>query len=85
MDTSDPPVAVRIEHSGLAEEVVVIEWFVDDGQHVAAGQPLVVIESEKTQIEIEAPASGRVEIVVAASDMEVPVGTTIARIHLLSR
>ena len=33
-------------------------------------------------LEIEAPASGRLEILVPASDIEVAVGTTIARIHL---
>ena len=58
-----------------------LEWLVDDGQGVEAGSPLVVIESEKTQLEIEAPASGRLEILVPASDIEVAVGTTIARIH----
>lgn len=81
MATSDPSIDVRIPHSGLAEEVVVLEWLVDDGQAVEAGVCLVVIESEKTQLEIEAPASGRVVILVPASDMEVLVGTTIARIN----
>jgi|GEM_PF-720898 pyruvate/2-oxoglutarate dehydrogenase complex dihydrolipoamide acyltransferase (E2) component len=81
MGTSDPPTDVRIPHSGLAEEVVVLEWLVDDGQVVEAGVPLVVIESEKTNLEIEAAVSGRVVILVPASDMEVVVGTTIARIH----
>jgi pyruvate/2-oxoglutarate dehydrogenase complex dihydrolipoamide acyltransferase (E2) component len=71
---------VSIAYSGLAEEVVVLEWFVDDGQSVQAGSPLVLIESEKTQIEIESPASGRLEIVVPASDIEVAVGTTIGKI-----
>ena len=71
---------VSIAYSGLAEEVVVLEWFVDDGQSVQAGSPLVLIESEKTQIEIESPASGRLEIVIPASDIEVAVGTTIGKI-----
>ncbi len=80
MGTSDG-VEVRIAHSGLAEEVVVVEWLVADGAQVAAGDPLVVIESEKTEFEMEAPASGVLEIVVAASDIEVPAGTLIARLH----
>lgn len=71
---------VSIAHSGLAEEVVVLEWFVEDGQSVQAGSPLVLIESEKTQFEIESPASGRLEIVIPASDIEVAVGTTIGKI-----
>ena len=86
MGTSDPsggegPVPVRIAHSGLAEEVVVLEWLAADGAVVAAGEPLVRIESEKTELEVGAPAAGRLEIVVEASDLEVAVGTTIGLIH----
>ena len=78
-------VPVEIAHSGLAEEVVVIEWCVDDGGSVEAGSPLVLLESEKVEIEVVAPASGRLEILVPASDIEVPVGTTIALIHLVTQ
>jgi pyruvate/2-oxoglutarate dehydrogenase complex dihydrolipoamide acyltransferase (E2) component len=74
------PVDVVIPHSGLAEVVVLIEWLVEDGDTVAAGTPLAVIESEKTQVEIDAPIAGRVEIVVPASDADVFVGATIGRI-----
>lgn len=83
MATSDgfeTPFDVAIPHSGLSEEVVVLEWLVADGAAVEVGSPLALIESEKSQIEIDAPASGRLEIVVAASDEEVPVGTTIGRV-----
>ena len=80
MGTSDC-VEVRIAHSGLAEEVVVLEWLVADGARVAVGDPLVVIESEKTDFEMEAPADGVLEIVVPASDIEVAAGTLIARVH----
>jgi pyruvate/2-oxoglutarate dehydrogenase complex dihydrolipoamide acyltransferase (E2) component len=48
---------------------------------VNAGDPLVLIESEKTQFEMEAPVAGVLEIVVAASDLDVPAGTLIARIR----
>jgi len=82
MGTSDHDATeVRIAKSGLAEEVLVLEWLVDDGAQVNAGDPLVVIESEKIQFEMEAPIAGTVEIVAAASDLEVPAGTLIARIR----
>jgi pyruvate/2-oxoglutarate dehydrogenase complex dihydrolipoamide acyltransferase (E2) component len=84
MGTSDDntdAVDVRIAKSGLAEEVLVLEWLVDDGAQVNAGDPLVLIESEKTQFEMEAPVAGVLEIVVAASDLDVPAGTLIARIR----
>jgi pyruvate/2-oxoglutarate dehydrogenase complex dihydrolipoamide acyltransferase (E2) component len=76
----DAAIEVTISHSGLSEDVVVVEWFVGDGHSVEAGDPLVLIESEKTEIEIEAPASGRLEIEVPASDLEVAVGSTIGKI-----
>ena len=81
-DDSEPGAAIEvsISHSGLSEDVVVVEWFVADGQAVEAGNPLALIESEKTEIEIEAPASGMLEIVVPASDMEVGVGSIIGKI-----
>ncbi len=80
-DNDNDAVDVRIAKSGLAEEVLVLEWLVDDGAQVNAGDPLVVIESEKTQFEMEAPIAGALEIVVDASDLEVPAGTLIARIR----
>lgn len=81
-ERSDPGAAVEvsISHSGLSEDVVVLEWLVGDGQMVEPGDPLVLIESEKTELEIDAPAAGTLEIVVLASDMEVAVGSTIGKI-----
>jgi pyruvate/2-oxoglutarate dehydrogenase complex dihydrolipoamide acyltransferase (E2) component len=80
-DDDNDAVDVRIAQSGLAEEVLVLEWLVDDGAQVNAGDPLVLIESEKTQFEMEAPVAGLLEIVGAASDLDVPAGTLIARIR----
>lgn len=80
MAISDDGVEVRIVHSGLAEQVVIIEWLVPNGGNVAQGAPLVVVESEKTQLEIESPASGALRILVDASDDDVPAGTLIALI-----
>jgi pyruvate/2-oxoglutarate dehydrogenase complex dihydrolipoamide acyltransferase (E2) component len=83
MVTSDgaDAVDVVIPHAGLAEVMVVIEWLVASGDTVDAGAPLVVVESEKTQIELEAPSAGRVEILVPASDDDVVVGAVIGRVH----
>jgi pyruvate/2-oxoglutarate dehydrogenase complex dihydrolipoamide acyltransferase (E2) component len=80
MVTSDDGVEVRIAHSGLAEQVVILDWLVSDGGNVEQGAPLVVLESEKTQLEIESPASGTLRILVDASDDDVPAGTLIALI-----
>lgn len=39
-------------------EAVLSAWLVDDGESVAAGQPLYVLETEKVENEVEAPVSG---------------------------
>jgi pyruvate/2-oxoglutarate dehydrogenase complex dihydrolipoamide acyltransferase (E2) component len=66
---------------GVVEQVLVVEWLVDDGSEVAAGDPVVVIDTDKAETELEAPASGRLTILVAASDEdEVAVGTALATI-----
>lgn len=44
------------------EEGTLAEWLVSDGASVEAGQPLYVLESDKSAQEIEAPASGTVKI-----------------------
>ena len=54
-------------------------WHVSNGSQVEAGQALVTLETDKVSNELEAPATGIVEILVA-EDNEVGIGTVIARI-----
>jgi pyruvate dehydrogenase E2 component (dihydrolipoamide acetyltransferase) len=51
---------------GLVEEVTLVEWHVADGQLVHRGDVLLTIETEKAQVEIEAPTDGVVQIEIAA-------------------
>lgn len=44
------------------DEAVLSEWLVTDGAEVKEGDPLFVLESDKSQQEIEAPASGTLKI-----------------------
>lgn len=44
------------------EEGTLTEWLVDDGAEVKEGEPLYVMESDKSTTEIEAPASGKLKI-----------------------
>ena len=61
------------------EEGTIVEWMVEDGGTVTEGQPLFVIESEKSTTEIEAPASGSLKI-LQPLDTALPVGTVIGEI-----
>jgi pyruvate/2-oxoglutarate dehydrogenase complex dihydrolipoamide acyltransferase (E2) component len=60
-------------------EGTIVEWLCEDGAVVTEGQPLYTVEAEKATQEIEAPASGKLEILVAQG-ADVPTGTIIAKI-----
>lgn len=74
-------VPMTVPHMGVVEEVIVIEWTVENGAAVEAGQEVVIVETEKAEVALESPAAGTIQIVAPASDDEVPVGETIAYIE----
>jgi pyruvate dehydrogenase E2 component (dihydrolipoamide acetyltransferase) len=57
-----------------------VRWFKQEGEPVTKGEALMEVETEKSVVEIEAPASGMLANVTAAADDEIPVGQTIALI-----
>lgn len=66
---------------GIAQDSgKLLEWLVQEGQTVQKGQPLMVIETDKTTVEIEAPASGILANVRARAGEDIPVGQVIAHI-----
>ena len=69
-----------VPQMGVVEQVLVVEWLVPDGSEVAAGEPVVVIDTDKAETELEAPTSGQLRILVPASDLEVAVGTALATV-----
>ncbi len=63
------------------QEAVISEWLVAVGDTVSEGQPIVRVESDKVDAEVEAPASGTlVEICVPASE-SAEVGALLGRIE----
>ncbi len=55
-----------------------IAWRKKEGEHVAKGEPLLDIETDKAVVEVEAPADGVLAGIKAAEGADVPVGQTIA-------
>lgn len=55
------------------------EWLVADGATATLGQPLYTLESDKSSIEVESPATGILHIIVAAGQTY-HVGTLLAHI-----
>jgi pyruvate/2-oxoglutarate dehydrogenase complex dihydrolipoamide acyltransferase (E2) component len=56
------------------------EWLASDGAQVSEGEAIYSLESEKSTLEIESPASGVLRIVAEAGETY-PVGTVIGRIE----
>ena len=64
---------------GMAQEKGrLIRWLVEPGATVNKGDPLMEVETDKTTVEIEAPASGILAQVTAAAGDEVPVTQVVA-------
>jgi pyruvate dehydrogenase E2 component (dihydrolipoamide acetyltransferase) len=59
-----------------------IEWLKKDGDRVKEGEPIAVVEGEKTTFEIEAPASGVLQKTLHSAGSEVPADEPIALIEI---
>ncbi|HID54465.1 MAG TPA: dihydrolipoamide acyltransferase, partial [Anaerolineae bacterium] len=46
----------------IMTEARLVEWYKQDGERVVAGEPLFALESDKSTIDIKAPAAGIVQI-----------------------
>mgnify|MGYP000854030569 CR=1 FL=1 len=74
-------VEIIMPKAGMAmEEGTVIEWLKKVGDKVEAGEPLLIIETDKTTMEIESPASGYLLKILYDSGDVVPVVQTIGYI-----
>lgn len=76
-------VEVSIPQLGVAmQEGAIVEWLAADGAAVRPGEPLYLLETDKAQNEIEAPADGTLTIKLQADpDVMHPIGTVVAVIE----
>jgi 2-oxoglutarate dehydrogenase E2 component (dihydrolipoamide succinyltransferase) len=73
---------IKIPHQGLTTEVVTItDWVVKEKDPVKEGDVLLNIESEKAQLEIEAPVSGIVIKIIKAAGEEAAIDEVVAIIE----
>ena len=60
------------------EYATVLRWLKREGADVDEGEPLVEVEAEKANHEIEAPVSGRLASILAEEGDEIKVGAVLA-------
>src|SRR5918992_5203207 len=73
------PTVVKMPKWGLTMTAgKVTDWLREEGSEVDAGEPLLVVETEKAVNDVEAPAAGVLRKIVAAVGEEVPVSGPVA-------
>ena len=73
------PFAVMMPKLGMSmAEGTVVEWLIDVGERIEKGEPLVLIESEKAQVEVESAVTGVLRHVYVEPTETVPCGTLLA-------
>jgi pyruvate dehydrogenase E2 component (dihydrolipoamide acetyltransferase) len=75
-------IAQEIPKVGLVMEAVkVVRWLKNVGDSVAQGEPLLEVETEKSVVEIEAAAGGRLTQILVQVDEQAAVGDQVAWIE----
>lgn len=70
-------VEIRMPRLNWSQESgTVTRWLRSPGEHIKTGEPLLIVETEKAEIEVEADADGLLHIVVSES-RPLPVGALI--------
>ncbi|GMU72150.1 MAG: biotin/lipoyl-binding protein [Burkholderiales bacterium] len=60
------------------ESGTIAKWLVEEGQRVREGDILFEMETGKSVMEVEAPASGIIRNLAPVDGRELPVGTQVA-------
>ena len=72
---------VRIPKLGVAVEAgQITDWLCETATGSRPVKPIYELATDKTEVEIESPASGRITI-IGEIDEEYPVGTLVATIE----
>jgi pyruvate dehydrogenase E2 component (dihydrolipoamide acetyltransferase) len=78
-DTTAAAEIVMPRLSDSMEQGTILRWLLADGEHVARGQELVEIETDKASMTYESDRDGVLQILVAEGE-SVAIGVAIARV-----
>jgi pyruvate/2-oxoglutarate dehydrogenase complex dihydrolipoamide acyltransferase (E2) component len=71
---------LKIPKLGMSmNEATIVDWLVADGDSVQEGQPLYLLETDKTENEVPSPVAGVITL-IGVVDETYEVGTVIAEI-----
>jgi pyruvate dehydrogenase E2 component (dihydrolipoamide acetyltransferase) len=69
---------VDVPQLGLTMETgTILQWLKAEGDKVEKGQPVVVIQTDKVEYEVEAPVTGTLLKIAAKEGVELPVGSVM--------
>ena len=75
------PTPILLPKAGMnMVEATVVAWHKSPGERVEAGEPVVQVETDKVDLEIEAPVSGVLSQVLVEVDEDAEVGATLGLI-----
>ena len=73
---------VKLPRLSVATEVVmIVEWKCSVGDIVAAGDPIVTVETDKVTTDVVAPVAGTVVELSVVPEQEVEIGQTLCSIQ----
>ncbi len=71
----------RLGSSDESDEVKILRWLRQQGDRVKAGEPLLEVETDKVNVEIESPDSGLLSEVLAKEGEVVSFNSVVAIIE----
>lgn len=72
---------IVIPQVGLVEEIILVEWLKADGDQVSVGEPIALLETDKTQTEVEALHDGILRIAVQPGPDPLSPDTVLGQIE----
>lgn len=69
---------ITLPRHGLKMSEGTISWLIEEGDTVQKGEPLLIVETEKSTFEVEAPGDGRITQILVENDETIPVGQVLA-------
>jgi pyruvate/2-oxoglutarate dehydrogenase complex dihydrolipoamide acyltransferase (E2) component len=66
----------------IAESGTVLEWLVSEGEQAKAEDPLVVMDTDKVEYEVEAPTNGTVVRLLAQVGDVIAIGAPLCEMEV---